>query len=1698
MGSHRIRTELGINKRIDVKLEQDFDFLEILSLKFQPDEVYPRQCSDHGVIVGRVIVNGGYGVPNAKISVFIPLSPEDELDPIISTLYPYKKISDVNEDGYRYNLLPYEQQHGGHTPTGSFPSLTDAISDQAVIEVYDKYYKFTAKTNDSGDYMIFGVPLGNQTVFLDLDLSDMGPFSLTPQDLIRMGLANEGQVNGSRFNSSENIDSLPQIVSQAIEVSVDPFWGQEDVCQASIQRLDFDLRKMDINIEPTAVFMGSMFSDSPNNKISRKCKPAKRSGYLCDMVTSPGEILAIRQTIFNDADGRPVLEEFSLGNSGKVIDHDGTWLVDLPMNMDYVTTDEFGNTVPSMDPSVGLPTTAKYRFKIKWQQSKDLNDGVKRGYYLVPNTREYWKKLPNGLLVDPVPPAYGSSQPPPTDPAIRYSYPFSLDWSDYGDPMTTDGQQMIDDAINCEDKFYPFRHKKVYTVSSFIDQYHHGSGPKRFIGIKHITDQTCETENNKFPITDGMKNANIQYSFNVLLLSIIYWLLILLLPLVHLVMLILQTICKILDFIIKIAKKVGIKAQGLRDLRDSLCGKGLWLKLPMLTFPDCEFCECDGKPVDVDTTYIGTIGNNDDDNDGPGTESLLDVQPDMSALCGAGPADKYPVSALLDAGNYHGDVNGTLNDYQLMSWNKPWRKTSLFIASNPLVPDDYEGKDRYYSCELPVREKINLFNTKAKYFDGDFGGSVISAGVGGANQIKVTVEPTMNQGSFHLDNVYIMLASPNDDAASYSQGRIISFQDPSLSNDPNIADPIIGTSNTGISQITVKYANPNDTPLTITPVPLQTTYNVNFTNTEAKYDYPTDIEYFQVITAMTITEFMSLVGTPMANSLPVRYLNYIQHIKKVEPTYSGFTGTAMPGSNPQTYDYSEFSDELSEVPCEEVSIYNKLLVCSNKESYECDVNGLANFNDSSNIRIVIMNRGVDVNTERVEIEYDLSRLFGRNTYASGSNDPYVVTGSYKLNVPIQPGYHLIRHNALSDNMGSGMSGHLFHPSFNSDFSGTFIGYQTNLHTFYSSLDASSVAQGFIVNGLYPWSQLTNQHAIETGTGGLRTSVPVDHSCADYHLSTFFGMTYGEYIEGGSYSYQGKEGTYSNSPQCIFGSFDPDPDLCEGNERTFVYFAPKYDGNLLLAVNSASRLVFRSDRLPTSTQMDIEKYYGNIATQNNFPAGQQNNNFLIYLYPDTSGSFQNWSEWLEVMSPSDDSSDSSGALDELFEGYDFGQQNDLVRSLGCEHLVDLSCYGTNPLHVNGPDHDCNKTTPPLLGGILRKKIAIEKGCYILAKSPIVDLVPGNNRDLAQLTEWYGRMKFNMAACFGLLSHNFVNSWVNGTLYHFAIKNNRFFNSNNQPYSLYCSDVAVLEPDTNTFYYRSSPYDVTNNAFVGKKPPANNRANDWQLGYPTTIMDLGPLTDYTKELVLEPYYDGYVMDKMKPSSYSDVNDLMQLFILSRMINASTLSFVAGNGPDALFRNGRGNHKKRFDGDYAQQLQINTQFGVHELSPDQYSDNDFYISATIGSGLFGVWFNANNDDRDLISPRRVLFNDTAPLPVISQQIPTFSQKVPHYSWKIDNSNTIFPTIFGNQDNDWWGSVGTHRYQSFDRVLQPYFMGMSNQNANTRKGFIYKVDASGNNNPLLQGEQNITMIGNPWYFYFGLRNAATAFDKFYMKYME
>ncbi len=375
----RIRTTVGgSDKYLKTELNQDFDFIEILSLKLSQEETYKKFCSDYGVIVGRVIINNGFGVPNAKVSVFIPLSDEDKLNPEIKGLYPFEVITDKDSDGVRYNLFPKDagnEDNECFTPIGTFNNKRELLDNELVGEVYCKYYKFTTTTNHAGDFMLFGVPLGSYIVHVDADISDIGIASQRPYDLIDQGTPIKMFSSTTKFKSDKNLDKLVQVKTLNSGVNVQPFWGDTENCEIGITRLDFDLN---YNVRPAAIFVGSIFGDSEKNSVNKHCRPRKNLGEICENITSEGTIDMIRKTI----DGQ--IEEFSV-DGGRVIDENGVWAYQIPMNLDYMVTDENGDLILSEDPNRGIPTRASVRFRIGMDVTGGEGKLRTRAKYLVPH-----------------------------------------------------------------------------------------------------------------------------------------------------------------------------------------------------------------------------------------------------------------------------------------------------------------------------------------------------------------------------------------------------------------------------------------------------------------------------------------------------------------------------------------------------------------------------------------------------------------------------------------------------------------------------------------------------------------------------------------------------------------------------------------------------------------------------------------------------------------------------------------------------------------------------------------------------------------------------------------------------------------------------------------------------------------------------------------------------------------------------------------------------------------------------------------------------------------------------------------------------------------------------------------------------------------------------------------------------------------
>lgn len=395
------------DKNILVNLEQDFSSVENLILKITSSGAYKQANSNFGVLTGRVTINGGFGVQNAKIGVFVPLSTEDKTRREILDIYPFETISDLYPNGVRYNLLPrVKQQNPDHVPVGTFPDVTDLTHYPVYLEVFQKYYKYTTTTNENGDYMIFGVPTGTQTVFMDFDLLDTKSLSVNAVDLVylqpfgREMLQNDQEtpdpdrLNGFIYHGNQKysiepnttLDAMPNIFSEQKPVNILSFWGESQT-QIGITRCDFHINHDYI---PTATFFGSLLSGYPSRFVIDQ-------NYTVNNNLTINEIdkfknLKIVVWCLNENDEPEYFGTFS-GVDVKTSREDealfGVFNINLPMYRNYYRMSEFGEIIPS-DDGVGIPTVGRYAFEFydadeHWNGRLELLNNYSRN--LLPGVR---------------------------------------------------------------------------------------------------------------------------------------------------------------------------------------------------------------------------------------------------------------------------------------------------------------------------------------------------------------------------------------------------------------------------------------------------------------------------------------------------------------------------------------------------------------------------------------------------------------------------------------------------------------------------------------------------------------------------------------------------------------------------------------------------------------------------------------------------------------------------------------------------------------------------------------------------------------------------------------------------------------------------------------------------------------------------------------------------------------------------------------------------------------------------------------------------------------------------------------------------------------------------------------------------------------------------------------------------------------
>jgi hypothetical protein len=239
------------------------------------------------------------------------------------------------------------------------------------------------------------------------------------------------------------------------------------------------------------------------------------------------------------------------------------------------------------------------------------------------------------------------------------------------------------------------------------------------------------------------------------------------------------------------------------------------------------------------------------------------------------------------------------------------------------------------SKDLPLGERINLFNQRSNYFTG-------------LNKIKTTISKDLNYGKFHYDNTITVLSNET----TYSSGDLLTFVNPFTTSDSNYlysASTLTGIT-TGISGST--YNGSGATTINVTYALTQLSdntivYNLPYGSTEVNYKFPQDREYYQVVTALTVSQAASMWNTSTVQSFP----NLLTQT------------TTINYSNNGTY----------------------------------KVKASDYFADFGSQTILILQRGVDPYSPKYMNEYCVGNIFG-----SDENDSkFIFTAMTRVNIPIQ-------------------------------------------------------------------------------------------------------------------------------------------------------------------------------------------------------------------------------------------------------------------------------------------------------------------------------------------------------------------------------------------------------------------------------------------------------------------------------------------------------------------------------------------------------------------------------------------------------------------------------------------------------------------------------------------------------------------------
>ena len=217
---------------INININRSIDILDTLNVYNVPINEGINNESKTGVLIGRLTARQKILDNNGEI-LYIPL--RNTPVAIFNSSEEFPEISSTNEEGNRITLNIKENiTIGTYFNDESLATDLQYLTDTSSFKKIPDKFKHTAITNENGEFVLFNIPVGEQTFMYEVDL-------------LKQGLTHdEVALNFGPYPVTQKpvIDEIPHFFYRQAPVNIVPSWGdfQTGYTQLNLT-VNLDLRK---------------------------------------------------------------------------------------------------------------------------------------------------------------------------------------------------------------------------------------------------------------------------------------------------------------------------------------------------------------------------------------------------------------------------------------------------------------------------------------------------------------------------------------------------------------------------------------------------------------------------------------------------------------------------------------------------------------------------------------------------------------------------------------------------------------------------------------------------------------------------------------------------------------------------------------------------------------------------------------------------------------------------------------------------------------------------------------------------------------------------------------------------------------------------------------------------------------------------------------------------------------------------------------------------------------------------------------------------------------------------------------------------------------------------------------------------------------------------------------------------------------